>query len=362
MTNLSILIEQQLNPKRASEDHGPTQEQLLAGRGLRRRDMTPEERHAHNLALQRKRARRYRKGQQRAAEAQAHDRKEVRKEAIRDALDATSILSEKIDLVAQRRARKAARLLGSIAEDATFDTYKTVNRSIAGAIYRNERPKDELIAAAEWLSQQPGIPTVGLEAPPHSKWLMSVIEYRSRSALQDWYERHPSIESLAQGDSVIASTHQDDYYERFCADRQPLIMGARWARPGEIDPGVLQSVITGAITSRGLDPLVELVLANLRSDGTFPWSEHAGAVFQALDLQLHWHLLCRKVDSPEVRGRYARNAAREALSFILPAMQQAIALMEEFEWTAPDPERIHFLIDPQEQARQLVSVLEEALA
>lgn len=363
MSDLSALIERTLKPKEAQIAHdNATEQQLRAGRGLQRRDMTPEERHQHDLAKQRKRARQYRAQQGRASEAKARDRKEVQREALREALDVTSILSDKIDLVAQRRARKAARLLGSIAEDATFDTYKTVNRSIAGAIYRDERPKDELLTAAEWLSQQPGIPTVGFEAPPHSKWLMSVIEYRSRSAIKEWYEREPSIESLAQGDSAIASTYYDDYYDRFCADGQPAVAGARWPRPGQIDMGIVQAIMAGAITARGLDPLVELILANLRSDDSFPWSEHAAEVFQALDLQVHWHLLCRKADSPAVRGRYARQAARHALSFVMPAMHEATRLLEEGVWVAPDPSRMTLVVDPRAEARSLLRKLEAALA
>jgi len=373
LSTLSTLLQQLLDPKEPTEDTGDaTTEQITAGRGLAPRDMTPEERHEHKLALQRRRARKYRKRQERADENAAKERAPVPQTQVKDALDITVHLSAKIDLVTQRRVRKAARLLGTVAEDCTFETFAAVNRSIAGAIYRDEREREELLAAAEWLSRQPGIPNVRHgEAPPHAGWLMSVIEFRSRSALHAWYDQHPSIESLAAGDSVLGSSHTDDYFDRFCADGQPQILGARWPRPGQIDLGLVQAVIAGAITARGLDPLVELILANyiegdlidLRSEERFDWAEHAGEVFQALDLQMHWHLLCRKVESREVRGRYAREAARHALSFILPAMHQAIDLLEQGEWVAPDPVRIHqtLLIDPRDEARAIAHKLEAAL-
>lgn len=365
MQQLADLLRQILDPKEVSVAplSDATEEQLIAGRGVLSRDMTSDERHAHKLALQRRRARKYRKGQERASEAKARDAKVVPQHAVKDALEVTAHLSDKIDLVAQRRVRKAARLLGTIAEDCTFETFATVNRSIAGAIYRDERDRDELLVAAEWLSHQPGIPSVRRdEAPLHAGWLMSVIEYRSRSALQEWYDRNPSIESLAAGDSVLGSGHTDDYYDRFCADGQPQVMGARWHRPGRVDMGMVQAAIAGAITARGLDPLVELILSNLRSDDSFAWSEHAGEVFRALDLPMHWHLLCRRIDSPEVRGRYAREAARQALAFVLPAMHKAIELIEEGEWTAPDPTHMTLIVDPREEAREIVHKLEEALA
>lgn len=351
--------------------HDATQEQLEAGRGLKPADMTPEERHLHKNKLQRGRASKHRKGQVLKEEAEGKERTTTLSQAqVKDALDVTALLAAKIDLVAARRAQKASRLLGTVAEDATFETFSKVNRSIAGAIARDERSKEDLLVAAEYLSNEPGIPSVHWrdEPPEHASWLMSVIEYRSRTAIQDWYDhKEPTIESLAYGDSVIASTHSDDYYDRFCADRQLGIMGARFVRPGAIDPAIVQGIIMGAITERGLDALVELILSNLRSDGYFPWSKHAEDVFLALGLETHWHLLCSKANSPELAGRYARGVARRALAFVLPVMSQATAMLESGYWTPPDPTKIQFTIapEPDAEARTIIKALEditEALA
>lgn len=363
MNNLSTLVEQALAPKEADnimED--ATEEQLRAGRGVLPRDMTREEREERKRSMQRRRARQYRKRQERAAENRAKDAKALPKGAVKNALDVTAHLSEKIDLVAQRRARKAARLLGSIAEDATFETFATVNRSIAGAIHRDERPKEELIEAAAWLSREPGIPTVHWkdDPPKHASWLMSVIEYRSRTAIQDWYDKNPSLESLAQGDSAIASTHSDDYYDRFCAKQDLGLLGARWPRPGQVDVAIIQGVIAGAITGRGLDALVELILGNLRSDGLFPWTEYAEEVFTALGLAHRWQQIEAKATTPEMAGRMARGAARRALAFVLPAMDQATKMLETGYWVAPEPTRIQFTIapEPDAQARTIIEALE----
>jgi len=369
---ISDIISQLLAP----DEHpvaDASQEQIESGRGLSPKDMTPEERQAHRNKLQRKRARQYRKRQAARQENEAKERKTtLAKGHLKDAMDVTALLSEKIDLVAQRRARKAARLLGTVAEDATFATFEAVNRSITGAIVREERTKEELLEAAEWVSKQPGIPSIRKgeeEVPGSAGWLMSVIEFRSRSAIQDWYGREPTIESLAYGDDALADGN-DDFYDRFCAKSQPLIVGARWPQPGQVDHGIVQAMISGAITERGLDALVELILNNLRSDGSFSWKEHAEEVFLALGLDMHWHLLCRKIDSPELRGRYAKDAARRAAAFILPTMRQATKMIERGYWSPPDPQRIHLkeqtmVPDPQAQARVIISALEavqEAMA
>ena len=339
-----------------------SQEQIESGRALRSRDMTPEERRAHKNKLQRRRARQYRRRQEARREPHANS---VGEECLQDALNITSLLSEKIDLVAKRRARKAARLLGTMAEDATFVTFETVNRSIAGTIARKEHSSEELLEAAEWLSTEPGIPRIhsGEEGVPrHAQWLMSVIEYRSKSAIQDFYDKEPSLESIAYGDSALENG-SDDFYDRFCVDGQPHLIGARWPQPGQIDQGIIQAVMAGAFTGRGLDALVELILANLRSDGSFPWSEQAGDIFRALGLEMHWHLLCRRIDSPELRGRYAKDAAQRALTLVLPAMRQATRMIERGYWSPPDPKRMHLaeqtlVPDPQEQARVVISALE----
>lgn len=340
-------------------------DQLTRGRGLRRKDMTPEERREHDNALQRKRARQYRKRHQRREEAEAKERATSLTTAQRKAaLDVTAHLSEKVDLVVARRVRKAARLLGTRAEDATFDTFAAVNRSIAGTIARDERDHDELLIAAEWLSRQPGIPDVDpREAPPHARWLMNVIEYRSRSAIKAWYDHEASLDALAT--SLDATSH-DDFYDHFHADQAPTIMGARYPRPGSLDPALVQMVLAGAITAHGLDALVETVLANLRSDGSFSWSKHAEEVFVALGLTLHWHLLDMKGASPELRGRYARGAARRALAFIQPTMDHATKMIERGYWVPPDPKRIHIqqtlATDPNGAAKVLTEALRETNA
>lgn len=337
-----------------------TQEQLQAGRGLSRADMTPEERREHDNAKQRRRARQYRKRQRAKAEAEAKERTTTIDNAdLRSAMEVTAHLSRLIDDVSARRARKSERIIGNRAEDACFETFSLVNRSIAGAIKRGERERDGLLEAAEWLSRQPGIPSLGREdGPPDAKWLLSVVEFRSRSAIQDWYEREPSIESIERLDTAMGNS--EDPLERFMADGPPSILGARWTQPGQVDEAVVQMVIAGAITERGLDALVELILANLRTDGSFPWKEHAEEVFAALGLEGHWGVLCRKVPSEDLRGRYAKGVARRAIAFVLPAMQQAVEMMERGVWRAPDPQRLHLSMtpEPNAQAKAIIEALE----
>ena len=360
---LAELITQVLTPADEHPMDDATQEQLEAGRGLSPADMTPEERRLRKNQMQRRRASKHRKAQTRKAEAEAKERTTTfQKGDVRNALDVTALLSNKIDQVVARRAQKASRLLGSLAEDACFETFAAVNRSIAGAIVRSERTKEDLLVAAEYLSQQPGIPSVHWkdDPPEHASWLMSVIEYRSRTAIQEWYAKEPSLESLAHGDSVIGSTRSDDYYDRFCAKRQPGLLGARWSQPGQVDVGIVQGIITGAITERGLDPLVELILANLRSDGLFTWSEHAEEVFVALGLAHRWQQIEAKASTPQMAGRMARGAARRALAFVLPTMEQATKMLETGYWVAPDPTKLQLTVapEPDAQARTIIEALE----
>ena len=374
--NLADIIKVVLAPdpeEQARPHDDATQDQLEAGRGLDPKDMTPEERRLHRNRLQRRRARAYRKGQEAKAEAERKERgTEFEEGEVRDALEITAHLSRLIDDISARRARKAARLIGTRAEDACFETFSAVNRSIAGAIKREEYERGQLLEAAEYLSHQPGIPNVRHddEAPDGSKWLLSVIEFRSRSAIQSWYEHEPSIESIERLDTTMAATGNDDFFDRFQADTQPAILGARWPQPGQVDHGMVQMVIAGAITERGLDAFVELVLANLRSDGSFSWKAHAEDVFRTLGLDSHWQILCARVASEDLRGRYARGAARRAIAFVLPAMQQAVKMMEQGAWVPPDPERMHLaeqtlVPEPEAQAKVIIEALEavaEALA
>lgn len=119
------------------------------------------------------------------------------------------------------------------------------------------------------------------------KWLMGVVNNRVMGAIVDAYTnernlRWDNIDLIATTMATVNGVGDDPLTARFKADRAPAFMGTRFQRPDGIDSGLLATTINAAITERGLDRLVELLLDNLRSaDGKFPWQELAQEVFMA---------------------------------------------------------------------------------
>lgn len=81
--------------------------------------------------------------------------------------------------------------------------------------------------------------------------------------------------------AVADAPGRDEFYDRFKADGGITMMGARFPQPGVPDRTKFLLALTEEITRRRLDPMVEIVLANIRSDGTCAWRACAQAVFEA---------------------------------------------------------------------------------
>ena len=118
------------------------------------------------------------------------------------------------------------------------------------------------------------------------KWLMGLINNRIMGALVDTYTsqqnlRWHSLDVIATIMANISGPADDAFISRFKADRAPAFLGTRFQRPNGIDGNLLAMSVAAAITDRGLDRLVELLLdtENVRTDGSFSWAEHAEEVF-----------------------------------------------------------------------------------
>lgn len=118
------------------------------------------------------------------------------------------------------------------------------------------------------------------------KWLMGLVNNRIMGALVDSYTsqrnlRWDNIDLIATVMASISGPTDDAYINRHKADRAPAFLGTKFPAPGKVDGNLLSTAIAGAITARGLDPLVELLLDGdrVRTDGAFSWSENARDVF-----------------------------------------------------------------------------------
>jgi hypothetical protein len=115
---------------------------------------------------------------------------------------------------------------------------------------------------------------------------MGLVNNRLMGALVDSYTsqrnlRWDNLDLIATVMASINGPDDDAYIKRHKADRAPAFLGTRMASPGRIDGNLLATVLAAAVTERGLDPLVELLLdeERLRTDGFFSWQDNAASVF-----------------------------------------------------------------------------------
>lgn len=214
-----------------------------------------------------------------------------------------------IDKVANGKRRWASRFLGTTMDDVP----QMAKEKTALMLAKSDKDLDLLGEAARQLGEQakrtgmiPGDQKVDLdkEERKHIKrvrkargWLMGVVNNRVMGALVDAYtnERNLRWENIDIIATVMASINgpgEDPLGANFKAGRAPAFLGTKFQRPGGVDAALLATAINAAITERGLDRLVELLLANTRTDGAFPWSEMAEDVFMATtDGEWKWQVV-----------------------------------------------------------------------
>ena len=121
---------------------------------------------------------------------------------------------------------------------------------------------------------------------------------------------------------------------RFKADRAPAFLGTKFPKPGGDGRGALAMAINAAITERGLDRMVEVLLNDdyRRVDGAFEWSEYAEEIFMAApggDGPWLWDLVFNTTEvmthKRKARGDRARTYCRSEFEwlpgFIISAVQ-----------------------------------------
>lgn len=190
----------------------------------------------------------------------------------------------------------ASRFLGSNADDLA----SMATESIVLVLAKSDKDLDVLARAAEELGRQaettgrmPGdqVTDDSEQAERRAvskarKWLMGLVNNRIMGALVDSYTsqrnlRWDNIDLIATVMASINGPGDDPAIARHKADKAPAFMASRMAAPGRLDGNLIASAITGAITDRRLDPLVELLLdpEAVRTDGAFSWSKNAERVF-----------------------------------------------------------------------------------
>ena len=196
--------------------------------------------------------------------------------------------------IAKSKQRWANRLLGSHADDIPQMALEAMAMVLA------KQTKFELSvlrqAAEEIGAFEKGIPgdqTVDESEPEDRKqvrkarkWLMGMVNNRVMGALVDSYTsvnnlKWDNLDIITTVVASISGVGDDPMLSRFRSDRAPAFLGTRFQRPGGIDPNALAMAISGAITAKGLDPLVEFMLneENRRVDGAMEWSKHAQDIF-----------------------------------------------------------------------------------
>lgn len=217
------------------------------------------------------------------------------RERLTQAWEVVTPLTPVITRGAKAKHAWASRFLGSSADDLP----SMVIESTVLVLAKSDKDLDLLARAACELGQQlrdtgrmPGEQMSEEERKERRemararKWLMGLVNNRLMGALVDSYTsqrnlRWDNIDLIATVMASITGPEDDPFIKRHKADRAPAFLGTRFPAPGRLDANLLATTIGAAITERGLDPLVELLLdtERVRTDGAFSWAEYAEEVF-----------------------------------------------------------------------------------
>lgn len=276
-------------------------------------------------------------------------------ERMHEAWVIVALMLPTIQRIANGKRQWASRFLG----DVTDDVVGAVVENMAQMLAKSDKDLEVLEVAARQISEKvrrtqqiPGDQLTDDERKERRtlakarKWLMQVANNRVMDTLVDVYLRShnlrwTNLDIIATVMANINGVGDDPMVSRFKADRAPAFLGTRFQRPGGVDAGLLATAINAAITERGLDRMVELLLneENRRVDGSFKWSELAEQVFLAGpdgDGEWYWQVVCqsttgRNRDGVEwtmdrarkARGDAARTFARNEFDW-LPGLIMAV--------------------------------------
>ena len=255
-----------------------------------------------------------------------------------------------VSKIAKGKQRWANRLLGSNADDIPQMALEKMALVLAK---QSKFDLDVLRVAAEQLNKSergiPGDQKVDETEPEDRKqikkarkWLMGMVNNRVQGALVDSYTsmnnlRWDNLDIIATVMASINGPGDDPMLARFKADRAPAFMGTRFKRPGGVDPTALAVAISGAITEKGLDPMVEFLLdeEHRRVDGNVKWSEYAEQIFLLTPGgygQWLWEQVCKSTEDHEHGRRRRGVAARDHVRILFEWLPGLIVdVIESFD-------------------------------
>lgn len=328
-------------------------QQIAAGQGVRRKDMTPAERRAHDRATARRRMSAYRKRTRKDAENVERAKQPLDPVRMRFSLQAVALIMDLVEKVVTARYNKVRRVLGDVyVGDIASETVI----GLAEGMARSDHRVESLIIAADWLSKQPGIPEVPVEAPVGAKFIMSVLmrqatvqiannyrqnvvrvesmELRQDPTTGEWKEmlvvKDVTLASLEYLDTILSSQYMggiDTLIANSKADGGLSMVGTKFQIPGEPNRLFARQIIDSAITARGLDWLTDMLLddENVRSDGTFKWAENADTIIETM-LKVDPRQVS---DDARVRRDLAQRITKRAYQYLLDVVYAARGLSSD---------------------------------
>lgn len=223
------------------------------------------------------------------------------KARLKEAWKVVEPLTGIVEQIAKSKQRWADRLLGGTTEDLP----QMALEQMALAMAKGDYDLDLHRKAAKGLRKMVETADRGRKGIPRDqmsdeqkkeskrlrrarKLLMGMANLQVKDALRASYldGSEGSWETIDLVDTVMAHINvpgDDPIANRFKADRAPAFLGTRFQRPDGIDAHLLSTGVMAAITARGLDAIVEVMLDEdkRRSNGSVAWTEYAEELFKA---------------------------------------------------------------------------------
>lgn len=234
---------------------------------------------------------------------------------------------------ANAKRQWAERHLGTVAEDVA----QTVLENMALLLAKSDHDLLLMAEAADDLGRsfgnkhRKGKPVAEMNdderkaykaAGKRRKWLLRVVHNRITSTMTDLYTsprnvRWDNVEIVGSVMASINGVGGDPLVTAHKASRAPGFLGTRFQRPDGIDQGLIAAAINAAITDRGLDLMVEMLLNQdlRRSNGSVAWAKLAERLFLATpdsvaNGQWLWDAVVRATEHHERPNRARADAAR----------------------------------------------------
>lgn len=222
-------------------------------------------------------------------------------EALTTAWQVVVVMEPLLRRMARAKQPYAERLVGvGLADDVTGMVFESMALALSKAITTEQQDPGVLVQAAlqlaGWVERNNRLPgdqepdkEAKAEAKAHArarKWLMGMANNRVMDTITDLFRAEQNLrwDSLDIIDTVMATINgpgDDPMHASSKVNLPPTMLGTRFPRPGGTDSALIATSINAALTEHGLDPLVEILLSSLRTDGKVPWTSLAEQIFLA---------------------------------------------------------------------------------